>query len=318
MSGEDVDLALSGATVTEIVSAVPPRPFDDRELRALIFDRWRSPKSRPPGEPGERLFEYLTEQLRCPGLDLRRLQESTLQLLSATRAGILGSDSENAFSLFVSYHRFFTLLTRSGACPAFAREMRPVIGEVLQWLIVRLQHAVMIDFRACTQQQPSAPGFDVSLARITRLRTVLALPIGDFVWARLIAAVDAELSNQLLDPQKYKMISAIRDGVGLVNAFTRVSGIPLPVFLQSMLLLLGYEDMIANKIPFEMMVRAVPPDFFVALIFAGKAKRLIRLEVSDQRLLKWAEYLKVDLEKIDSVSLTVDETQTEIPLSLWP
>jgi hypothetical protein len=85
-----------------------------------------------------------------------------------------------------------------------------------------------------------------------------------------------------------------------------------------MLLLLGYEDMIANKVPFEMTVRAVPPEFFVALIFAGKAKRIIRLEVSDHKLLQWAEALKVDLDKLDSASLVVNETQTEIPLSLWP
>jgi hypothetical protein len=44
----------------------------------------------------------------------------------------------------------------------------------------------MIDFRVCTQQSPS-PAFTASLARITRLRTALALPIGDFVWEQLSA-----------------------------------------------------------------------------------------------------------------------------------
>jgi hypothetical protein len=142
------------------------------------------------------------------------------------------------------------------------------------------------------------------------------LPIGDLVWERLIAAVDSELANWLLDRRTASTAASIRESVGLFSAFSHPSGITHPVFLQSMLLLLGYEDMIADKVPFEMTVRVVPPEFFIALITAGKARKLIRLDVSDQRLLRWAQAIKIDLEKIDSLSFVVDETQTEIPLGL--
>jgi hypothetical protein len=175
----------------------------------------------------------------------------------------------------------------------------------------------MIDFRVCTQQSHSVRGYDTSLARIKKFRTMMALPIGDFVWNRLLAAVDGELANQLLDEHKYTTIAEIREGIALLTSFSQSTGIALPMFLQSMALIIDYESMIANRVPFETKVKEIPPTFFVALIFAGKKKRLIRLEVSDQRLLTWAECMKVDFTKIDSASMVVDETRTEIPLSLW-
>jgi hypothetical protein len=143
------------------------------------------------------------------------------------------------------------------------------------------------------------------------------MPIGDFVWTRLIVAVDAELANQLLDVQIYTTVDSVTKGVDLVNEFTRLSGIALPVFLQSMLLILGYEEMIKNNVPFE-MVRGLPPEFLVALLVTGKAKKLIGHEVGDQRLRNWAESRKIDLENLHNVRLEHDETKTAFPLSLWP
>jgi hypothetical protein len=93
----------------------------------------------PPGEPGERLFKYFANQLHSPHVDRPRLLDCTLPLLAATRSSILRSDAANAFSLFASYHRFFVLLTRSGAWPAFVREMRTVIGDVLQRIVLYLR-----------------------------------------------------------------------------------------------------------------------------------------------------------------------------------
>jgi hypothetical protein len=133
-----------------------------------------------------------------------------------------------------------------------------------------------------------------------------------------VAAVDGQLANQLLDPQKYTTLAALREGIGLLNAFSKVSGILLPVFFQSMRLVLEYPTMVANRVPFETKVKDLPPLFVVALVFlAGKEKRVIRLEVNDTRLLEWAEGMKVDFGKLDSASIVIDETRTEIPASLW-
>jgi hypothetical protein len=175
----------------------------------------------------------------------------------------------------------------------------------------------MIDFRRCTQKDPRSHEATVSFARIKTLRDRMVLPIGEFVWARLIAAVDGELANQLIDPLRFKTVDEIRQGIELVCQFTQASKIDLPVFLHSMTLLLEYEGIITNGIPFESKIKDVPPAFFVALVFAGKRKRVIRLEVSDARILDWAEYVKVDFSTIDSISLSPDESHTEIPLSLW-
>jgi len=76
--------------------------------------------------------------------------------------------------------------------------------------------------------------------------------------------------------------------------------------------------MLKKKIQFEEKARDVPPKFFVGLIFAGKRKRLIPLELSDLRLLHWADYMKIDISNIDRYVIEVDEKATEIPLTVWP
>jgi hypothetical protein len=310
---DDADLALSDPAATEI-DRMPH--FDDRDLQALIFDCWRTPKSSPPGEPADHLFELFPRQLRL-GINRLQLQQRTAVLLDEMRSVIPPSDLENAFFLFVAYHRFYTLLTRSGEWHRFAKQMKPIVNNVLQWLIVGLQHSIMADFLTCTQRLPSVREFGHSLEQIRRLRAMLVLPIGDFVWNRLLVAVDGGLANQLLNPQKFTTIHEIHESIRFVNSFSKESGIFLPIFLQSMQLMLDYETLVSNRVPFEMQVKNVPPDFFIALIFIGKRKGLIRLEVNDQKLLNLAEYLNIDISKIESTSLAVDETRTDIRLSVW-
>jgi hypothetical protein len=51
----------------------------------------------------------------------------------------------------------------------------------------------------------------------------MVLPIGDFVWSRLLAAVNGEFGNQLIDSQQYRSESEIREGIAFVTSFSGTS-----------------------------------------------------------------------------------------------
>jgi hypothetical protein len=95
----------------------------------------------------------------------------------------------------------------------------------------------------------------------------------------------------------------------------------MPLFTQSLTFVIRYQSIIEESIPFEEVVTDLPIDFMIALVVAGKRKRLIALEVSDKRILAAADFLKVDLSLIDEIRMVLDETKTEIPsfdqLSVW-
>jgi hypothetical protein len=126
-------------------------------------------------------------------------------------------------------------------------------------------------------------------------------------------AIDGTLANQLLEPEKFATREALRKGIQQVDAFTGSSGIVLPIFRQGMQLLLDYEMIIRNGVPFGERVGDVPPGFFAAIVLLGKGKGIIPLQVSDQRILKWTEDMGIDIGTVLSTVMTVDETQTEFP-----
>jgi hypothetical protein len=79
--------------------------------------------------------------------------------------------------------------------------------------------------------------------------------------------------------------------------------------------LLEYEDIIARGIQFEDVAGSVPPKVLLSMVFAGKRKKVIPLEVSDFRILNWAIYLKVDFSAVDG-RVVPDESRTVVPLEL--
>jgi hypothetical protein len=212
-------------------------------------------------------------------------------------------------------HRFAALLDRRNLRRDFAMALKPHISETFQWVLSILVPFLIGEFRVCTRYEQKSPFFGPSFTKIQEVKGTLVGKIGDFVWKRAQHGLDCELANQLTLDYQYGSKQEILDGKRLTNELCRGLNIRLPCFLQAMDFLLSYQEIIAKKIQFEERARDLPPRFLVALVFAGKNKRLIPLEVSDVRILNWAAYLKVDVSCVDA-KMEADESRTEIPFAL--
>jgi len=145
------------------------------------------------------------------------------------------------------------------------------------------------------------------------MRTLLRLPIGEFVWGHLLVRVDVILSNEMLLPDRLaKSIELIQARELLIN-LCGIMNVKMPFFLQSLNFVITYEKIIADRIPFEERTPNLPVDFLMALVVAYKKKCLIPLTTSDRRILTVADYLKVNLVNVESIRLAPDRN-VEVPL----
>jgi hypothetical protein len=262
------------------------------------------------------LFDFFNRSLAKGNLDIRGMEASCLSLLDEVRGLIAAPDIQNSYFFFVALHRFHTSIFRSQKFNKFVSHLRPFVGNSFHWLIMGTLQILLKHFIICTRQS-GGPESELARKRILQYQQMMRTPIGEFILNRLLAAVDGQLANQLLDRGKYTRVEDLRHGAEAVKVFTKSSGISLPIFSESIAALLEYEHMLRHRIRFEERAKHVPPKFFVALVFAGKRKRLISLQLSDQKIITWAEHMKIDLTNIDGYTITVDESNTEIPMSLW-
>jgi hypothetical protein len=231
-----------------------------------------------------------------------------LQLVDEARSAISDGQFETAHLFFSALHRYASLVRES---PVAAK-----LSEAFQWLVPFLLPGVLDHFRVCTRYEHESPFFASSLEKITGFRAMLRPPVGGFVWAHLVKAVDCELANHLVLDYQFRTRDEVRRGVRCGGMLEKILGVSLATFLQALNFTLDYEEILRKKIPFEERARDLPPKFLVAVVFSGKKKGLIPLEVSDARLLSWAAYLKVDISRVDA-TVFADESQTEVPLALW-
>jgi hypothetical protein len=298
-------LELSDPCASERFRPSPPPAIDDARLRAIIFELWRRPTTLPLGEPAEVLFRFLSQQSQTPGIDSSALHARTFTLLSAAQSAILGCDWESAFAFFANCHRLDVLLDRPSAGLSALVSALPIARDSLTG-----------DFRTCTCKPPSDPFFVEGLARIRNALERMQGRIGAFFWSRVVAAIDRALANELVDSPRIATSACARETIARVEEFESVAEVKLPVFVQGMGLLLEYETIIANRIPFAERVADVPPAFFAALVFAGKKKRMIKLEICDRWILKWITDLGIDVADTQQ-PLGIDETSTEVPRDIW-
>jgi hypothetical protein len=298
-------LELSDSSASERFRPSPAAAIDDARLRAIMFELWRCLTVRPLGEPAVLVFRFLAQQSLLPGIDSSALHERTFALLSAVQSSIRACDWESAFAFFANCHRLDVLLDRpSAGLSAFA------------WAVAVARDNFAGDFRTCTRMPQSSHLFTAALARIRDSRERLRGRIGAFFWGRVVAAIDRVLANELVGSPTIATEAQMRETIAHTEEFECAAEVKLPVFVQGMALVLEYETIIANKIPLGQRVGGLPPAFFAALVFAGKRKRMIKLEISDRPILKWIGELGIDVRDILR-PLDIDETATEVPLDLW-
>jgi hypothetical protein len=284
--------------------------FDDRPLAQLFARHWREFRLSPPGDPGVVLFRLFASR---PPPDLPIMELKIAEFFDRRKLEFARAELDGSFRFFAAIHRFTSLLDRDSIRPLFVSDLKRKISELLPWLISRFVPTVLNDFRVCTRSsQPAQPAFD----RIAAARQGFVLKIGAFLWSRVQHVVDCELANQLVSDSQYGTMPEIRQGLEFVVGFSRKLRSQLPVFTQAMGFVLEYEEIIAKKIQFEEKARNLSPKFLLGLVFAAKRKGIVPLEVSDQRILNWALYLKVDVTAVDG-KMIADESKTEIPLELW-
>jgi hypothetical protein len=220
---------------------------------------------------------------------------------------MIASDWENAFCFFANCHKMEVLRkdTTFGA------------SNALRWALELSLDAFILDFRICTRTAPSKPEFARSLTRIIGARGKLDKPIGDFFWNRLIAAVDRALANQLIDSPLFATGEQIYGQLAAAKEFEDLSDIKLPVYTQSMTVLVEYEMIIVSGIPFEERFDAVTPGFLAALVVYGKKRDIIPLGVDDMRLWTWLMKLGIDLRVAHNKLVPVEESRTVVPFDLW-
>jgi hypothetical protein len=263
------------------------------------------------GEPAALLFNFFERFAQDYPQSVPALQFRTIELFDDVRSEIPANDFPAALLLFAAIHRFAAIIVGQ----PFAFDLQAKITELFGWLLPMPLPRLLNEFRICTRYEMDSPLFAAALHRITDFRMSLLPPIGNFLWERLVKAVDCELANQLILDYQYGTKDEIRKGIRCAAAVCRMLRISLVVFTQALNFVLDYEQIIAKRIPFEERGKDLPPQFLLSIVFSGKKKGVIPLEVSDQRILNWATYLKVAI--APDTQVVADESQTVVPLSLW-
>jgi hypothetical protein len=153
--------------------------------------------------------------------------------------------------------------------------------------------------------------------KINEFRDSLGLPFGTFVWERVVIHVDVAVTNALLEKGQFRTLQELFEAKQNFEELGNSLDIRMPFFTQATLFLTSYETIIQNNIPFPEVAPDLPMDFLLALVFTGKRERLIKLELSDRRILASAEEANVDVAAVEEIKLTFDESHTDIPLSVW-
>lgn len=298
-------------------------PFDDSQLRALILGRWGSGGKVEMGFFGEELFRYFGaiadsgEPFNYP-----MLFRTTLNLLAEERGSIVGSDNESAaFAFFAHEHKFFAMLVRDkGHCRygEFIEELRAHVTQTLDWLIAFLLPKMFEFYKVCCDSDIGDMAAQVAVTNIIQMRHVLDNKIGNFVLGHLMEAVDCELGNLLLGDTELRtmaQIDRVRNSLEQLGVFLPLM---IPRFQEALNMVRFYQKIIEESIPFEEYGPDLPPSYICAIIFEAKRKGLVPLEISDERLLNFAEYTKVDLMNLSTQGrLRADVSQAVIPESLW-
>jgi hypothetical protein len=295
------------------VFEIEPRPFDDSELCDLLSEAWLGHSKF--GEPGENLFHYYVAIEGDDETDFEGLRERTLELLREIESGIPDNHPMLALRHFMSLHRFYALLLIQSLVPyeKVIQSLRTFVSSTFQWLINYLRDFLFPIFLA------ALAGGDTSAPRnkISGFRDSLVDPPGQFIRERFLVAVDMDLANRMVTEGQLTTVQSVLEMSDRFTEFCAALELRMPFFAESLSFTLNYRTIIKDSIRFAEIAPDLPMDFLLGLLFAGKHKRIIPLEISDRRILSAAEQHQVDVAHVDEFRLRFDESTHDIPSTLW-
>jgi hypothetical protein len=292
-------------------SQAPHPRISDTPLRPLISENWLA--ATHLGESGEILFRYYLELSDDDSTNLEALNHETRELISTIQSQIRPGEAERGYRHFLSLHRFYALLTAESvvSLEKVINEFRPFVLSTFEWTVNFLQACIFPDFLAAlTALSPLTD-------KIISFRDSLCLRIGSFVWERVVVAIDLALANLHLTGNEFPTIRSISEVSERLKTICTSLIIQLPYFSQSLAFLQRYAEALTDSLPFVEIAPDLPPDFLLALVFAGKRKRILGLELSDRRILATAESANVDIALVESIKLVCKQEPLELPHSLW-
>jgi hypothetical protein len=295
------------------VFEIEPRPFDDSRLCALLSDAWLGEGRF--GESGENLFRYYAEIEGDDAMDFEALRERTLELLGQVQSGIPDGQPTLALRHFLSLHRFYALILDDTLVPyeKVSKSLRPFVSLTFHWLICYLKDCLFPQFLTAL----AAGGSAAKGTQISQFRETLADKFGQFIWERVLIAVDMELANLLLTDDHLTTLKSIEETSDHFGQLCGELDLRMPYFTEALSFTLNYAMVLRDSIPFEEIAPDLRMDFLLALLFAGKRKRIIPLEISDKRILAEAEQQNVDISRVEEFRLICDESTADIPQALW-
>jgi hypothetical protein len=293
------------------IPQIEPRPFDDAMLRELLSECWFTASRL--GESGEALFGYYQEVGEDDTTDFDALWNRTVELFASAQSTIPPDNASRAFCHFASLHRFYALLSVDPAPPyeKSALEFAPLVRSTLQWIVNFLTTMVFQDFIRALKNSPE------SVSSLIGFKNALTLRLGAYVWEKVVAAVDAKLSNLLLTNKEFATVQNLRDAQSGLESMCAAIGVSMPLFGQSLNFILNYQRVLRDSVAFDEVAPDIPADFLLAMVMAGKRKRLIPLELSDKRVLAAADAAGIDVSRLDDVCLRAKEPELDVPHAIW-
>ena len=293
-------------------------PFDSSRIRGIISGRWGVwEREAALGGLGETLFAYYCE-VEGQSIDFTAMEKETIELVAGEQGSVGAGDFRSAFALFANLHRFYAMLCERPFYVEFTEQLAGHVTASFEWLIGVMLPIVLENFKTICVCDLGENDAQIAVTKIVQFRSAVDGKLGDFVWAHLLKAIDCELANQLVDEAQFRTIAEMEFAKTQFEALESIIQVSMPFFMESINFVTSYEMIIRQSIPFENYRLHLPPDFIVALVFMAKRKGLVPLEISDRRILKFAEYMKVDITKVTGDTfLFVDESVTAVPITLW-
>ncbi|OHT08956.1 hypothetical protein TRFO_22287 [Tritrichomonas foetus] len=298
-----------------------PQLFDPTQLHAEFYqdDKWLKASDYQLGSLGESLFNFLKQNVDIPEY-VEPFAIETNRILRKTMSKIDPKDIQNNSHYFTNAHKLFSLICESPKkfpYRKFQKNFELTIGELFALLVKRITAIVKEDFFICVNQGLRCFDAEIAVTRIVQAQCSICAPLNTIIWQHVLRTVDCKLANYIIDDKGIPDFEIMMKVYDVIKELEKILNIKMPYSDQAYSLIKNYPKIIQDSTPFEVAAPNLPPDFVVGLIFTGKKKNMIPFEISDDRIIKFADYLRLDISKAINYKLKIDESKTNLPSTLW-
>ncbi|KAK8838398.1 hypothetical protein M9Y10_033024 [Tritrichomonas musculus] len=315
------ELALSDGYMA-ILDIGDPRPqlFDPTALRYEIEhdDRWQNSMNYEMCSLGRSLYEFYTRNVEIEDF-VEKIVIETCLIVRQLFDNIDEKDTNNLSYFYANFHFLVYLVETSDDEFPFVHYLdvlKKFLQELYCLLIEKIKNSIKDDFLNCVTKGLKSTESEIAVTNVVQCQCSIANPIMSFCWTSAVNAIDCEVSNYLADNKGIKDTKTLEKSVESLQVMQRILSINLPYSMQAYNLIKRYNEIIKENTPFEAAAPNLPPEFIVRLIFSGKWKSLIPYEVSDDRIVNFADFLKLDIDQSLNYVMKFDLNQPP-PLSIW-